>query len=269
MKLLTLNTHSIIEENSEKKALYFADTICETKPDVVALQEVSQSSECDVADDTMRGNVLSLNEKIPVRTDNYLAKISSRLLALNTPYHAIWLPVKRGFKTLDEGVAILTKLPITRTDVLLLSRTDEYLSWKTRKALGVKLSEDIWFYSLHFGWWSDSSDPFNEQWCKFCDAVKGKRVWAMGDFNSPDSITDEGYDLVTSTGWRDSYRFAKKRDEGITAIGSIAGWQDTDKRRIDYIFSNFDANIESSTVIFNGRFKKVISDHYGVLIDIK
>jgi len=41
MKLLTLNTHSIIEENYEQKFKIFVDEIYKERPDIIALQEVN------------------------------------------------------------------------------------------------------------------------------------------------------------------------------------------------------------------------------------
>ncbi len=50
MKLLTLNTHSLQEENYLQKLEQFVQTICQEKPDVVALQEVNQSVNAIVAE---------------------------------------------------------------------------------------------------------------------------------------------------------------------------------------------------------------------------
>ena len=43
MKIITLNTHSIIEPDYENKLIEFAKMIKTEKPDVFALQEVNQS----------------------------------------------------------------------------------------------------------------------------------------------------------------------------------------------------------------------------------
>ena len=44
MKLLTLNTHSLIEPDYEAKREAFVDFIAEEQPDVFALQEVNQTA---------------------------------------------------------------------------------------------------------------------------------------------------------------------------------------------------------------------------------
>lgn len=49
MKLLTLNTHSLLEENFEKKLEWFVEIILKEKPDIIALQEVNQSMDAPLA----------------------------------------------------------------------------------------------------------------------------------------------------------------------------------------------------------------------------
>ena len=41
MKLITLNTHSLIEEHYEEKLHAFAEMVRKEKPDILALQEVN------------------------------------------------------------------------------------------------------------------------------------------------------------------------------------------------------------------------------------
>ena len=50
LKLLTLNTHSLIEENYQQKLLDFVSVVCKIKPDIIALQEVNQSVDEEKAD---------------------------------------------------------------------------------------------------------------------------------------------------------------------------------------------------------------------------
>lgn len=268
MKLMTLNTHSIIEDDSERKLGCLADAICEIEPDIIALQEVSQTSSLPVLDNSKRCGVVSMRRDIQITCDNYAVSLSSLLQSKKLSYHCLWLPIKRGYEKLDEGVAILSRHSIIDADVIDLSENDDYSSWKTRKGLGIKLSDNCWYYSLHFGWWDDRKEPFALEWKRFTEAVYGKKVWAMGDFNSPDNIRDEGYDAVTTSGWYDSYLSAKSRDDGITVMREIDGWKSGDKMRLDYIFSNYNADVVSSEVIFNGKNREVVSDHFGVLISI-
>ena len=43
MKLLTINTHSLIEDNYRKKLDIFVDVIYRIRPDIIAMQEVNQT----------------------------------------------------------------------------------------------------------------------------------------------------------------------------------------------------------------------------------
>ena len=45
MKIMTINTHSYIEDDAEKKLDIFIDTIMRIKPDIIAMQEVNQKAD--------------------------------------------------------------------------------------------------------------------------------------------------------------------------------------------------------------------------------
>ena len=93
----------------------------------------------------------------------------------------------------------------------------------------------------------------------------------MGDFNSQADVRGEGYDYVKSLGWIDTYEIAEKRDDGITVPGTIDGWEDGENvgMRIDYIWSRKKVHVVSSQVVFSGEKEPVISDHFGVKIEIE
>ena len=265
MKLMTINTHSLLEKNSEQKRLVLENAIFDEKPDIIAMQEVNQTADAPASKHNPMADVQS---KILLRDDNYAAAIINGLYARGDRYYGAWLPIKNGYKKYDEGLAVLSRLPIIETDNILMSEIDDYTNWKTRRALGIK-TEKGWFYSVHMGWWDDNEEPFYKQWKKLYAAVKEKqKVWLMGDFNSDCEVRDEGYDSVISSGWYDSYTEAEKKDSGFTVENVIDGWRDKEHRklRIDYIFSNYKTKVESSSVIFNNKNRNVISDHYGIII---
>ncbi|KKO54905.1 hypothetical protein [Paenibacillus sp. DMB20] len=71
-------------------------------------------------------------------------------------------------------------------------------------------------------------------------------------------------------GWHDLYRSAEVRGEGSTVVKAIAGWEDIKKPlRIDYIFSSLPVKVRSSTVVMNGKNGPVISDHFGVAVELE
>jgi len=250
MKLLTINTHSIVERNYKNKLNIFVDAIAKIKPDIIAMQEVNQ---------------VKLTSKY-----NHAKEVVTRLEKLGIKYYYKWLPIKLGYGMFDEGIAILSIWPIEKITDYFISDVKDYGNWKTRKVLGVKV-KDMWFYSVHMGWWNDKDEPFINQWNKLTDNIDmNNKIWLLGDFNSEAGVIGEGYDLVCSSGFYDSYKLAKHKDDGITVGKKIDGWKhsDVEGMRIDYIFSNYKANVLSSTVVFNGENYDIVSDHYGVLIEV-
>ena len=194
MKILTLNTHSLQEENHKQKLFWFVEGILREKPDIIALQEVNQTAD----EELMALELLEGQYPIPgcmqIRKDNYAALVASCLRQAGIDCYWVWLPVKRGYDKFDEGVAILSLgRPIRCVDQFPISRVNDYNNWRTRAALGVQLEglED-WFYCLHMGWWNDESEQFLDQWRILNSCIAAKRmcgnVWLMGDFNAPDTV---------------------------------------------------------------------------------
>ena len=49
MKLITLNTHSIVEPDYEEKLYSFSRVVLEERPEILALQEVNQTVSAEPA----------------------------------------------------------------------------------------------------------------------------------------------------------------------------------------------------------------------------
>ncbi|WP_071392959.1 endonuclease/exonuclease/phosphatase family protein [Bacillus tuaregi] len=261
MKLLTLNCHSWMEENQLEKITTLAETIKEKSYDVIALQEVNQSIDAEI----IEGHI---------KKDNFALVLLEELKQLGVnDYQFTWDFSHIGYDIYEEGVAFLTKHSIEETNAFFVSESDDTNDWKTRKVIRIKLTidnESMSFYSCHLGWWVDEADPFKNQFDRlYRIAVKDEKFFLMGDFNNPAEIREKGYDYIMSYGLHDTYALANKRDSGITVAGNIAGWdQNKQDLRIDYIFSSTPVEVKESTVIFNGKNKPVISDHFGVEITI-
>lgn len=255
MKLWTINTHSLLEQDYERKLQDFAAAVFEEKPDIIAMQEVNQ---------------LHISDDVKANGDNHVCRAVKLLEDKGVGYYWHWLPLKLGYSKYDEGLAIMSRTKITETDEFPISGVNDYTNWKTRKILGIKTDGlDDWFYTVHMGWWNDVEEPFCEQWERLKKHISVKeRVWLMGDFNSRADVRNEGYDLVTNDGFYDTYLLAAKKDSGITARGSIDGWSESglNKARIDYILCSEKINVKSSRVIFNNQNYRAISDHYGLEI---
>ena len=80
MRLLTLNTHSHVEEDYREKLEAFVQAVSEEEPDVIALQEVNQTISAPEADASHLIGMASVpGWGIPVRWDNHAAEIAFRL----------------------------------------------------------------------------------------------------------------------------------------------------------------------------------------------
>lgn len=273
MKLLTLNTHSLVEENYCEKLDIFVKAVAEIKPDIIALQEVNQSKEKKQV--TAPKGFFAPDKKTVLREDNHALNVVRRLSDAGIDYYWSYKNIKSGYGIYDEGIAMLSASPITATDCFTVSREDNYEDWKTRKLLGIKTKAfpDDMFFSVHYGWWEDD-DSFFHQWLRTLEILRKYRsVWLMGDFNNPAEFPDEGYNLILKSGFYDSYQKATIKDNGITVDKIIDGWRDKMKNcadgiRCDQIWSSKPHKIKSHRVIFNGKNYPVISDHYGIIIEI-
>lgn len=282
IKLLTLNTHSLVEENYNIKLRTFTNTIAHEIPDIIALQEVNQTCDEESVNDINKNLLYGFtpcSKDIIIKKDNHAYNIIKLLNEKGISYYWTWLGMKKGYDKYDEGIALLSRSKILETDVALISSINDYNNWKTRKIIGIRTEKqpDTWFYSIHMGWWNDVDDPFKNQWERTDFYMKehiknNNTVWLMGDFNSPAGLRGEGYDMIKESGWFDSYSLATQKDSGITVETMIDGWKekldDIKGMRIDYIWCSKKAKVKSSNVIFNGDNETVVSDHYGVIVEI-
>ena len=281
MKILTLNTHSLQEENYPQKLQWFVEEILKEKPDIIAMQEVNQTASAELMDLAMLEGQYPIPGIMKIRQDNHAAQVAYRLRQAGIPCYWAWLPIKLGYDKYDEGVAILSLgRKIRCVDKFPISKVDDYHNWRTRAVLGVQLDGlDDWFYTVHMGWWDDADNSFLEQWTVLNACIATKRmcgpVWLMGDFNAPDAIPGQSYEHMVACGWIDTYKIAHRKDCGVTVHGIIDGWREklagraVDGMRLDYIWCNQPEEIISSRVMFNGTKEPVVSDHFGVLIQVK
>lgn len=282
MKLMTINTHSIIEENYIGKTSIFIDEVAKLQPDIIAMQEANQTAEAARAvSGQALGRCSNNQESRPLKADNHAAKVAEALRKAGIEYNWTWLPMKLGYGKYDEGLAVFCRRPIAETNVILLSSNGDYASWRTRYALGIRpAGTEDWFYTVHLGWWDDEEEPFENQWRRLETAVKEKnhqgKIFLMGDFNSPAQVSHEGYDLIKKSGWQDTYLLAQEKDAGNTVRGVIDGWRGklTQKQmlegmRIDHIWCSESIKVHYSRTCFDGINEPVVSDHFGLLIDVE
>ncbi|MBM7096752.1 endonuclease/exonuclease/phosphatase family protein [Bacillus sp. H-16] len=262
MKLLTLNCHSWQEENQWEKIRTIAEVIYQNDYDVIALQEVSQH---------VHANKLSGG----VKEDNFAYVLIEELKKRgNHNYTMVWDVAHLGYDVYEEGLAILTKHPVTATESFYITESEDVSFWKARKIVGATIrymERELTFYSCHLGWWGDDEESYKNQADRLVEKASEHDVYfLLGDFNNDASTDGEGYDYLMSKGLTDTYTEAVTKDNGTTVVGDIAGWDGNEKGlRIDYIFTNVSLPVHGSTVIFNGKNRPVVSDHFGVEVIVE
>lgn len=305
---LNMNSHArdFRREKLNERIHFLAEYILKHQVDIVAFQECGQTCGAPGWKGEIPDGFHSCKSGIALKEDNAAALLAQNLDESKLPYDWTWGGVKQAYGKYDEGLAIFSRHPIRETDFFTISRQDAYDNWKTRKVLGasIRIEERVcWFYNVHMGWWQDEEEPFREQMQRlqthiFCDSNTGRNVFPpglcsckvdyrvsaeedafpkkkpavflLGDFNSPANIPDEGYDMIKKLGWKDTWELSEEKDGGITVSGAIDGWEEdkTKGMRIDYIWTAQDTRVRSSRVIFNGNTEPVISDHFGVAVEM-
>lgn len=280
MKILTINIHShfnkMTEEQFQMALNHLSDLIIRDSLDFIALQECSQTCQENVAEGTYPGSFCPIKtDTIPIRKDNFALLLAKALEEKGKKYYWSWTGAKIGYDLFDEGLAVFSLHPIVDVEAFYFSKQADYHNWKSRKTIGACIQYEgkkHWFYSVHMGWWKDEEEPFVSQMNLLQEKLmeKEENVFLLGDFNSQADIRGEGYDYVKELGWQDTYLLAREKDDGITVPGTIDGWKEIDEgMRIDYIFSKESMEVLSSQVVFNGKEEVVISDHFGVMIQVQ
>ncbi|MFC0523064.1 endonuclease/exonuclease/phosphatase family protein [Pontibacillus salicampi] len=261
MKLLTLNVHAWQEENQLDKIYTLAKAINEKEYDVIALQEVSQHRESPIHQGS-------------VRSDNYALLLQQALASLgNNNYELEWVMSHYGYEVYEEGLALLTKLPVDEYHQFYITSSTSIDFWKSRNIVGATMhieDKDIAVYSCHLGWWDDLDESYEKQVDTLLQHVSpATYTFLMGDFNAASSTNYQGYDYILSKGVKDTHSIAATQTGQSTVEGKIAGWDSNQGGvKIDYIFSLTNVNVTSSSIIFNGTHYPILSDHYGVEVEV-
>lgn len=258
MKFLTINVHGWQEENQLEKIKQLATFIHMNRYDAVALQEVSQHRDSEIAYKN-------------IRTDNYGLLLNKELAKLgSTDYELFWDISHYGFEVYEEGLALLVRHPNEKVESFYITDATSIDHWKSRKIVGGTWNIDgqsLSLYTCHLGWWDDKDEDYKIKVDRLLKVAEKDQhpLLLLGDFNVADHIKGEGYDYLLSKGLYDTHQLADKQFGESTIIGDIAGW-DGNKRdlKIDYIFANWQADVKESRIVFNGVNGPVISDHFGI-----
>lgn len=261
MKLLTVNVHAWLEENQDQKLDILAQTIAQKQYDVIALQEVNQ----------LMANPLVTKD---LRKDNYGLVLLEKLKELGVVgYSYFWSNSHIGYDKYDEGIAFLTTLPVYEVDAFYCSQHQDLTSILSRKIIGLTVAygnELIDLYSCHINLPGHPEEDQLENVRKIVNRTSQERLKIlMGDFNT-DALSDpQAYQAIKNLGLYDSYDLAVEKDSGITVEKAIDGWAGHSQEKcLDYVFLNQERQVQSSRVIFNGDNLPVISDHFGVEVNV-
>lgn len=275
LTVLTLNTHSWLEPEPLTKLKEISEVIRNRDLDVIALQEVNQLIVAETVD--LNNFYQKVNaETVVIREDNFAYLLQKELAELGADYYWSWIPVHIGYDRYEEGVALLSKQPF-EAEAFLVSESQDFANYRTRRVLKGVLKhqgQSLAVYSCHYSWWDTSSKGFAFEWQRTLKQafVNEKLHIFLGDFNIPADKKGEGYDylLQTAPQLRDAYQLAENRNGEHTVNQAIDGWKANQRKlRIDYGFVSAGTRVSYYEVIFDGRKTPIVSDHYGLALQIR
>lgn len=266
MKILTLNTHSWVDEQKARQIPVLAAEIAQGDYDIIALQEVNQSKEATQA--YLDGFYCPTATDVPVKADNFALKLVEALQVLDKGYYWSWSFCHYGYEPYEEGVALLSKEPMIAKEFVVTDTGDYEADHARRILVGLTESDGqlIQVVSGHFDWWQEH---FAQEWQRTLkDVGQAYPLIVAGDFNEPSDGL--GYHLIMdSSDLVDAFVVATTRIGEFTVPGAIAGWEkDATPKRVDYVFADPTFAVQRYEVVFDGQRTPQISDHYGVSVEL-
>ncbi len=258
LKVLILNLHCYQEENQDEKFTKIANTIDALAIDVVCLQEVAEYWRDGQGD-----------------WESNAAKIINDRLTQPFYLHSDWSHL--GFDKYREGVAILSRYPLSNHEAHYVSDSDDIYNIHARKVISAQVSVPfvgkINVFSAHLSWLEDGFEQqFSHlhQWAEKNHTSAISATLLCGDFNI--TAGTEGYKLVVDTNQYEDQFLAINKQGVFEKIFKVhdAHWQDllADDYRIDYIFmrKNSELHVTSARVLFTDQDYGRVSDHCGYLM---
>ena len=258
LKVLILNLHCYQEENQDEKFTTIAKAIDELDVDIVCLQEVAEYWRDGQGD-----------------WESNAAKIINDRLIEPFYIHTDWSHL--GFDQYREGVAILSRYPLSNHESRYVSDSHDVYNIHSRKVVAARVYVPyiglINVFSAHLSWLEDG---FQEQfqrlheWAEHINTDEVKASLLCGDFNI--TAGSNGYKLVVDSGEYQDQFLAINKQGVFDQIFKVNDphWQDllADDYRIDYIFMNKDSKLKttSANVVFTNQDYGRVSDHCGYLM---
>ncbi len=255
LKVLILNLHCYQEENQDEKFTQIAKAINELDIDIVCLQEVAEYWRDGLGD-----------------WESNSAKLINDRLKKPFHLHTDWSHI--GFDKFKEGVAILSRFPLSNQESKYVSDSHDIYSIHSRKVVMARVHVPyigaINVFSAHLSWVEDGFQNQFQRLHKWAESVQTDDIKATllcGDFNI--TAGSSGYEyVVNSNQYDDQYLAANERGifDKIFRVNDTH-WQDllTDDYRIDYIFMNKSSQLQvtSAKVLFTELDYGRVSDHCG------
>jgi maltose 6'-phosphate phosphatase len=255
LKILILNLHCYQEDNQDYKFSQIAKAINELDADIVCLQEVAELW------NNGEGDWNSNSAKI----------INDRL---ESPYHIYTDWAHLGFDRYREGVAILSKYPLSNEESRYVSDSHDPYNIHSRKVVMAQINIPqmglINVFSAHLSWWEDGfQKQFNRlrEWAESRQSALVKGTLLCGDFNI--AAGSSGYNLVVNSHQYEDQYLAVNSPIVFEKIFKVNDpyWQHylTDDYRIDFIFMNKSSNLQATSgiVVFTEQDYGRVSDHCG------
>lgn len=273
MKILTLNTHSWLEEQPLEKLNQLAEQIINEEYAVIALQEVNQRM--DSLPVISNHGFHPTENQLSIHEDNFAYLLVQQLKKRGYHYHWSWAYNHIGYSIYHEGVALLSKYPITPRAITVSEEQDPADYRRRVMLIGQTQLGDktITALSCHYSWWTETGG-FAHEWQQTEKHLQENNtpLLVMGDFNNAVTAKHTGYELVTNSPLKlqDSFIAADMNIGEHTIEKAIDGWgENQEKLRIDYIFTSDDFNISTYEIVFDGKKTPIISDHLGVSATIQ
>lgn len=260
MKIITQNLHCFAEENYLVKFQQIAQFIVDNDIDVACFQEVAQHVKSPM-----------ISDELQLKEGNAALLIRDMIKDFGgDSYELLYSFAHYYYETDEEGVAILTRLPIKDWKEHIISDEKKY-TIDRRTAIEIQLENNVSLSTLHLGIASDKEvkSPALKQFLTLKEITKGKQKLFFGDYNIPD--TTSAYDEIIQSGCVDLCgKQAKENPAFLTTPGTIDGWKnDKGAKRLDYGFVEGSIQVNEARVIFDGKNEPIVSDHFGLYFDVE
>ena len=258
LRVLILNLHCYQEEDQDAKFLQIARAIAELDADVVCLQEVAELWN-DGNGDWASNSARIINDR------------------LASPYHLVTDWSHLGFDQYREGVAILSRYPLTKSEARYVSTSQDPYDIHARKVVMAQIKVPhiglVNVFSVHLSWWENG---FEEQfgklraWAKAKCSPQVKATLLCGDFNV--SACSQGYRLMTVSGEFEDQFLATALPGDLQHDPRVDDpyWQRqlAEDYRIDFVLMSSDSTLRAvaGRTVFTQQDYGRVSDHNGYWI---